>query len=577
MENQHLSHHQNMALLQARIATLEASLQQAEDIICERDVVLSGNIKTIAKLTSDNEKLSGDNEKLAGDNEKLSGDNEKLSGDNEKLIEDTQRLTEKVKKLTGDVEYKEFQLEQLRRIIYGTKSERFIPQEIPGQLSLPFESEQVAKIVKEEQEKIRIEYERNKTKKAHPGRMSLPSHLPVKEVIIEPIEDTSDMICIGQEVTEELDYTPAKLHINRYIRKKYITKEDDKGYQKQVIAPLNRPLHKCIASVRLLSMILINKYLYHLPVYRTRQMLIKMGVTISDSTLDSWIRLGANLLKPLYQVHRQHVFREIYQMVDESPIKVQDKTKKGMCHLGYMWVRFAPLTNSVLFDYHKSRSVNGSIDDLKTFSGYVQTDGYSGYSFLAQKAGITHLSCWAHARRYVEAALKDDRQRASQILELIQVLYAIEALAREKQLSYDERYKMRIEKSLPVINQIAAIIDKCRNSVIPKSPMGKAIDYMLNRWISLQNYLKNGMLEIDSNLVENAIRPLAVGRKNYLFAGSQQAAPNIAMFYSFFETCKKQEIDPEKWLNYVLNNIGNTSAENFKELLPQVIDKSLIE
>ncbi len=138
MENQHLSHHQNMALLQARIATLEASLQQAEDIICERDVVLSGNIKTIAKLTSDNEKLAGVNEKLTGDNEKLTGDNEKLAGDNEKLIEDTQRLTEKVKKLTGDVEYKEFQLEQLRRIIYGTKSERFIPQEIPGQLSLLF-------------------------------------------------------------------------------------------------------------------------------------------------------------------------------------------------------------------------------------------------------------------------------------------------------------------------------------------------------------------------------------------------------------------------------------------------------
>ncbi len=241
-----------------------------------------------------------------------------------------------IQKLTQDVEYLAFQNDQMRRLIFGSKRERFIPQTHPDQLVFQFDAQiaDVQATIKAEQEKVRVEYERTKAKKDHPGRMPLPKHLPVNEIVLEPIEDTTDMVCIGQEITEELDYTPAKLHINRYIRNKYITKEDDKAGQKQVIAPLNRPLHKCIASANLLAMIFTNKYLYHLPVYRTCQMLIQMGVAIPDSTLDSWTKLGASHIQPLYALHRLHVFREIYQMIDESPIKVQDRNKKGTCHQG---------------------------------------------------------------------------------------------------------------------------------------------------------------------------------------------------------------------------------------------------
>jgi transposase len=522
MEKQHLSHNQDTAQLEAKISALEAAL-------LEKDVAISAKDSVIQKLVQDVEELA-------------------------------------------------FQNDQMRRLIFGSKSERFIPQVHPDQLTLSFEEEIAAiwKAVEEEQEKILVEYRRKKVNKAHPGRLQLPSHLPVNEFVLEPTEDTTDMVFIGQKISEELDYTPAKLHINRYIRNKYITKEDEKADQKQVIAPLNRPLHKCIASANLLVMIFINKYLYHLPVYRTRQMLIQMGAEIPDSTLESWIKLGANLLRPLHAVHRLHVFREVYQMIDESPIKVQDRGKKGACHQGYMWVRYAPLSQSVLFEYFKSRSANGPIDDLSSFRGFVQTDGYSGYTFLAQKAGLTHLSCWAHARRYYESALKNDQERASHVLRLIQILYAIEAIAREQNLTHDQRHALRLEKSLPVINEIGAYINKHKGSILPKSPMGKAFEYCNNRWTSLQNYLTNGMLEIDSNLVENSIRTLALGRKNYLFAGSHDAAQNIAMFYSFFGTCKKLEIDPQKWLKYVMENIHITPAENFKELLPQFIDKSLL-
>ena len=483
-----------------------------------------------------------------------------------------------ITKLTADLEAGRFQNDQLRRMIFGSKRERFESMIDSHQLALEFEPKaaEIEEAVKAGRELIRVAYERQKHKKEHPGRMALPSHLPVVETIIEPSEDTTDMVCIGREITEGLDYTPAKLHVNRIIRPKYITKEDERGNQKQVIAELNRPIAKCIASAALLTMIFINKYIYHLPLYRTLNQIRQMGVSLPSSTLESWVKLGAQLLQPLYAIHRLHVFREVYQMIDEPPIKVQDRDKLGACHQGYMWVRYAPLSKSALFEYYKSRSTKGPIDDLSTFIGYIQTYGYSGYTYLASQHGITHLSCWAHARRYFDKALENDHQRSSHVMKLIQLLYAIESLARESEMSYQERHALRLDKSLPIINEIGQYIQQERNKVTPKSPIGKAFEYCANRWISLQNYLTNGMLEIDSNLVENTIRPLALGRKNYLFAGSHDAAKDIAMFYSFFATCTKNNIDPQKWLTYVIQNINDTKTSQIKNLLPQFIDKNLI-
>ena len=481
-------------------------------------------------------------------------------------------------KLTTDLEAAKFQIEQLRRMIFGSKRERFESAIDSHQLAFEFEPKalEIAEAVKLEREQIRVSYLRKKPKKEHPGRMALPSHLPVVEILIEPSEDTTDMVRIGQEITEELDYTPAKLHINRTIRPKYITKEDEKCNQKQVIAQLNRPIPKCIASAALLSMIFTDKFIFHLPLYRILKRIVQMGVPLPSSTLESWVKLGAELIRPLYAVHRLYVFSEIYQMIDESPMKVQDRDKPGACHQGYMWVRYAPLSKSVLFEYYKSRSTKGPIDDLSSFKGYIQTDGYSGYTYLASQQGITHLSCWAHARRYFDKALENDRERASHVMKLIQLLYAIEALARESEMSHQQRHALRLDKSLPIINEIGQYIQQERDKVTPKSPIRQAFEYCANRWLSLQNYLTNGMLEIDSNLVENSIRPMALGRKNYLFAGSHDAAKDIAMFYSFFATCTKNNIDPQKWLTYVIQNINDTKTSKVKDLLPQFIDKNLL-
>lgn len=322
--------------------------------------------------------------------------NEKSLADKDAIIS---KYGEIIAKLTLDIEAIKFQNEQLLRLIYGSKRERFVPTIDSQQLTLEFEPKvvEVEEAVKAERELIRLEFERKKPSKEHQGRMALPSHLLVVETIIEPEEDTTNMVCIGKEITEELDYTPAKLHINRIIRPKYITKVDENGNQKQVIAELNRPIPKCIASPALLSMIYTDKFIFHLPLFRIIRRIAQMGVSVPSSTLGSWVKLGAQFIRHLYAVHRLHVFREIYQMIDESPIKVQDSEKSGTCHQGYMWVRYAPLSKSVLFEYYKNRSPLDPLEDLSDFKGYLQTDGYSGYTYLASKAGVTHLSCWAHA------------------------------------------------------------------------------------------------------------------------------------------------------------------------------------
>jgi len=365
------------------------------------------------------------------------------------LLEEKDLLLEEkeisVSNLSASLEAEKFKYAQLQRLIFGSKRERFVPAFNAQQLSLEFEPKtiEIEQAVEAERATIKVSYERQKIRKPHPGRMPLPSHLPVVEIVLEPEEDTTGMVCIGKEVTQELDYTPANLHVNHFIRYKYITPEDDKANQRQVIAPLNRPISKCLASASLLAAIFVDKFVYHLPYYRFLQRLSQQKVHIPKSTFESWVKLGADLIRPLYQVHRLYVFSQVYQQIDESPIKVQETEKLGLLHQGYMWVRYGPLTKTVLFEYYHGRSKESPLRDLSSFKGYIQTDGYSAYTYLAKTMGITHLSCWVHARRYFDQALSNDRQRASKVLEFIQVLYAIEALAREKNLTYEQRGKLR--------------------------------------------------------------------------------------------------------------------------------------
>src|SRR5690606_4806495 len=258
-----------------------------------------------------------------------------------------------------------------------------------------------------------------------------------------------------------------------------------------------------------------------------------------------------------------------YLQVDETVIKVLDSDKKGAAHQGYYWVYHAPLDGIVLFDYQPTRGQVAAKKLLDTFRGYLQTDGYAVYDKYGRKKDVTHLACWAHARREFERALDNDRPRAERALTMIQRLYAVERRAREEKPAADQIKELRLTESLPVINEMGKWIFEEIKNTLPKSQIGKAMAYAYARWDALSVYLYDGNLLIDNNQIENAIRPCCLGRKNYLFAGSHQAAQRAAMIYSFFAICKKHDVNPYQWLKHTLINIQSINHKNLKDLYPQ--------
>lgn len=478
-------------------------------------------------------------------------------------------LLELTKKQQAKINAMQFQIDQMRRLMYGSKRERFVPNKDENQMTLPFDVEQDK--TPESQQEV-ITYARKKTKREnHPGRLPLPDHLPVEEIVIEPKEDTTKMKCIGKEITDQLELVPARLFIKRYIRPKYIKAEDEEGIDhKGIIADLPVfPIEKGIAGPGLLAQVMIDKFVDHLPIYRQIERFKREGIKIPSSTINGWQEAICNLLEPLYENLKYRVLSQGYLQVDETPIQVLDKSKKGKTHRGYHWVYYSPLERMVLFDYRDGRSREGPQQLLKNFTGYLQTDGYGVYDLFANHKSITHLNCMAHARRGFEKALDYDKPNAEYAMEMFQELYAKERKARKESLTPEQRHKLRLDESLPILNEFGKWMVSTYKNVLPKSPTGKAIAYCVPRWDNLMNYLKDGSLEIDNNLAENAIRPIALGRKNYLFAGSARGAARAAMFYSFFGTCKKNNINPFDWLKDILERIPAYKVINLHELLPQ--------
>jgi len=256
-------------------------------------------------------------------------------------------------------------------------------------------------------------------------------------------------------------------------------------------------------------------------------------------------------------------------MADETPIPVLDRTKPGKTHLGYHWVYYDPVAKLVFFDYRPGRSRAGPNDILKNFRGHLQIDGYDGYNDVIKRPEVIAVGCLAHARRYFEQAQENDSVRAEWMLSKIQELYAIERQARETALSFQERYQLRQEQALSILTKIKIWLDANLTAVLPKSAIGKAIGYMLGQWSKLEKYVTDGRLEIDNNLVENAIRPVALGRKNYLFAGSHEGAKRAAIIYTLVATAKLHEVEPFEYLKDILSCIPDYPHNKVADLLPQ--------
>jgi hypothetical protein len=254
--------------------------------------------------------------------------------------------------------------------------------------------------------------------------------------------------------------------------------------------------------------------------------------------------------------------------VDETPLPVLDKQKQGETHRGYHWFYYSPEKKLVLFDYQPGRGREGPAKLLKDYKGYLQTDGYAVYEQFEQREDIILAGCLAHARRKFEQALDNDKTRAEKILLWMQHLYALEREARQENLSIEDRYLLRQEKARPVMDGLGEYIVKEYEKVLPKSSIGKAFHYLTARYNKIYEYLQNGRLEIDNNLVENAIRPVALGRKNYLFAGSHAGAQRAAMIYSLLGSCKQQNINPYEYLPDVLQRLPEQPMNHLAQLLP---------
>ena len=457
----------------------------------------------------------------------------------------------------------QFQLNELKKLIFGSKSERFISTDIPNQLNLfsEFISTEAPQVKTE-----KISYERKKAKK-HPGRHPLPEHLPVEENIIYPDGYTTDMKIIGKDVTDTLKYDPASLVILRTIRIKclqIVTDQEDIIIQ----APMpTRPIEKCIAEASLLSYILVCKFIDHLPFYRQIQRFNRdYNWILSKSTINDWFIAVCTLLDPLYKTMVGRALESQYLQADESHIRVQDGDKKGVSHMGWQWLYYAPIEKIVLFNYRKGRGVDGPKEFLENYTGWLQCDGYPVYDKIGKRSGINLVGCHVHARRYFVKAKDQGDNRAEYILKIYQEIYRYENICKD--YNAKDRQSYRLNYIAPLMSQLKEWLDEQALVVLPKSPLGKAMSYTIKQWPKLKAVLQDGRLELDNNLIENKIRPLALGRKNYMFAGSHQAAQRIAMMYTFFATCKANNVNPYQWLKHVLEIIPDYKVKDLDQLIP---------
>ena len=485
---------------------------------------------------------------------------------------------DKIKQLTD-------QLAWYRRKFWKSSSERFIPED-PNQRKIDFDGLDVLpqeKEVMEEAEKEIISYERKKPeKKNKPVRLPLPDHLRRETEVIEPEGIDQNWVRIGQEVTEILEHKPGELFVRQIIRPKYALKQQLQKEQEQAegeeqqenvkIASLPLlPLPRSNAGASLLADILLSKYMYHIPFHRKIAMYKQAGVTLPASTVNGWFIGSSDLLRALYFRLREIVLSTDYIQVDESTVPVVN-SEKHRAVKSYLWVVRSVMENLVFFHYDKgSRAQKVVIELLHNYKGAVQTDGYEAYTIYEQKKGVLLLGCWAHARRKFTEALKEDKTGAEYALKQIGLLYGVETMATDQEMDAQQIVELRQRLAYPILCAFEKWIVNYYPKTLPKGRMNKALSYTYSLYHRLSRYHLDGRYKIDNNLVENAIRPLALGRKNYLFCGNHDAAENAAIMYSLLGCCKANDVNPQEWLTDVLTRIpeyNNDYSRDLADLLP---------
>jgi len=401
----------------------------------------------------------------------------------------------------------------------------------------------------------------------HPvRRMLAEDRLETHETVIEPEEvqaHPEGWKKISEERTSQLDWVAPKIIKRVLIRPRYVKAE------RFAIAPLPpQPIEQGMVGPGLLAQILVSKYEYHQPLYRQEKMFRQQfGVDLSRKTMGCWVEQAAELLKPVYRSIREDLLRGSYLQADETPIRYLDPDVKGKSQQGYLWAYSRP-GGDVLFEWRVSRSRAGPEGFLKNFRGKLQTDGYSAYESLAKARGdLTLIGCWAHARRGFHEALAETRLAAWFVRQIGQ-LYAVEKQLREQKAAPVLRQAMRAWQSQPVLARLHRAMELIRRRTLPQGLLGQAIDYTLKRWPALIQFVEDGTLEIDNNLIENAIRPSAIGKKNFLFIGHPEAGERSAVIYTLLGTCRRHSVNPFDYLKDLFIRLPAAKISQIKEFTP---------
>ena len=485
------------------------------------------------------------------------------------LPDDVSTLKMMVLTLLGQIDDLNGQLYYLKRQLFGKKSEKLDPSQ-----RLLFEDlyKQVQAKIDAQQENQPVKEVSKKKNSNHKGRKPLPEHLSREVIEIEPEEE--DKVCsvcsntkerIGSEDTEKLEYVPASFKVIKYVRHKYACKRCQSNVSIGTLPPM--AIDKGIPAEGLLAHIITSKYADHLPLNRLEGILRRNDVDINVSSMCDWVGKCSDLLKPLVKRMHEKILLSPKINTDDTSVPVKSKKRKGSTYKGYLWV-YIDDSKNVVFDFTPTRSRNGPLEFLGEYSGYVQADAYSGYDEFFRESNATEIGCHAHARRKFDYAMEADPVRASQMLALWKELYAVEKRVKEQKFDDLQLLKARQDDSKKILDQIREKLIEWKDCVLPKSPTGKAITYSLNQWVALTRYIDDPMLEIDNNLSERTLRMIAIGRKNWMFAGSEAGAERAAVIYSLVASCKLSGIDPFEYFRNVLKKVSTHPASKIDDLLP---------
>lgn len=477
------------------------------------------------------------------------------------LRQQNKDLLEELKKLRLLTEKQQAQLEELLRILYGKKSEKKRKSQDSSQ-------NDVASNTTEEHKKTLDSKDDNKQK---PKRKKLPENLPRK--IIKHTLSEHELTCqcgfkchlIGKEVTEQLEYIPASLCVNEHRRYKYACQQ---GCGVKIAPMPAQPIEKGIPGPGLLAEILINKYQDALPLYRQSLRFKRHDITLPESTLGDWVTECAKLLEPIVLAMKKDLLLKKKIHTDDTvvPVLAKGKTKKGR-----LWVYVADGKEGqacTIYDYSSTRSQSVPQKFLKEYQGFLQADAYPGYDQLYETGEIIEIGCMAHVRRkfFAIADAAKGNSIAHEVIELISKIYDVERKARD--LSTIKKYYYRKKYLKKNYRILYKFLKKKQKTTLANTPLAKAINYALNHWRALQNVLASGLLEVDNNIAERAIKPVVIGRKNYMFAGSHEGGKRAAIIYSIIESAKQNGLNTFEYLRDVLTRLPSHLNSKLFELLP---------